>query len=134
MRFEAVDAVRARVLREPLQQARREPAPLPAVDDQHGDDRAGRVARVADIARQPDSGPGARVDGAQREVVAIHGGNGSRIGASEEELPVAVDRSEVLEALLDERRVPWCHGPDEYSRAVAQFDPLPGRRGRRPVR
>jgi hypothetical protein len=97
-----LDAACTRACHEAAQQARGQPAALPVVDDHDGDYGARPVAAVPYVTRETDSRARRGIDCAQGEVVVVDSRQVVQVGAVEDELPVAVDGAEALEALLHE--------------------------------
>src|SRR3954470_22130222 len=95
-----LDAACTRACHKAAQQARGQPAALPVVDDHDGDYGARPVAPVPHVTRETDSRACRGIDRAQGEVVGVDRRELVQVRPVEDELPVAVDGTEALEALL----------------------------------
>ena len=83
---QALDPSGARGLHKPLQQRRPDPPPLPGVCDDDRDAGEPGIARIAHIARDPDSGARHRVECDKRLVVGVPAGSGTPASRSRSEL------------------------------------------------
>ena len=95
-----LDPARTRACHEAAQQARGQPAALPLVDDHHGDYGARFVVPVPHVTRESDSRARRGIDCAQCEVVGVDRRELVQVRPVEDELPVAVDGAEAVEALF----------------------------------